>query len=112
MTDMTHRMFSMLAFAALVLVGPVASADKAAPPPLPVDGSVFLDDLVIVAKSQPALASQIGITETIASAPVSLSEWTDGLVNGDADSGLASDEGFRAVVDQELNRATRAVRTR
>lgn len=66
-------MSSMLVFTALVLVGPITSADKAAPPPLPVDGSVFLDDLVIVAKSRPAHPSQIGITETIASAPVSLS---------------------------------------
>ncbi len=102
----------IITLTASMLTCPLIAPDQTILPQLQVDDAVFSNDVVIVGTSERLTPRNFGITETVGSTPVSIAEWTDGLVTGGSDNDQSSVETAHAIVDSELDRATRAVRTR
>ena len=102
----------IITLTASMLTCSLIAPDQTILPQLQVDDAVFSNDVVIVGTSERLTPRNFGITETVGSTPVSIAEWTDGLVTGGSDNDQSSVETAHAIVDSELDRATRAVRTR
>ena len=85
-----------------------ATAENHEHPRVIVDRSVYLDDLVVLGKAAPDESGGNVITVPIYSAPVDLTEFTEGLVNGDASNIKSSGAGSEA--DRAFNNLSRFVR--